>query len=176
MFVTNPNHKCKYKICNHSSGRKIKLYIPYHVCRPKESCFKYTQLIPRRHNFPPYSCRTRNLTNLGMTTSLILVARAVYHAREGNFTSVPFVFMPPVINVEIDLSISCLHFCGAKPNTSLATAVATFAVRLGSTCHLAAGSCEWLLLFFQREQWLWPNCAFKYALTSFWHRFSDSNI
>lgn len=47
----------------------------------------------------------------------------------------------------------------------------------GSTCQLAAGSCDaWLFFFFQRKRLFWPiNFAFKYALTCLWQLFSDIN-
>ena len=88
-----------------------------------------------------------------MTSSLILSSVVTYV--RGNFTSVLFVFVPPVINVEIDLSsrVSILwcktkHLTFQKKKTKhlTCTAVATFAVGPGSTCQLAAGSYDRLLL------------------------------
>jgi hypothetical protein len=123
-----------------------------------------------------------------MTSSLILSSVVTYV--RGNFTSVLFVFVPPVINVEIDLSsrVSIL-WCKTKH--------LTFQKNKNQTPHLHSSSyvCSrtgqyvsvscWLLrlvvalICFQREQLmaLAKLCIILvYALTSFWHRFSDSNI
>jgi hypothetical protein len=65
-------------------------------------------------------------------------------SQERNFTSVLFFFCHATRTITSKLT--CLArvfpFCGAKPNTSLATVAAASAVRPGSTCQLAAGSCE----------------------------------
>ena len=99
-------------------------------------------------------------------------------SQERSFSSVVFFChaTSTSYNVESDLS-RVSSFCGVKPNTSLATVAAASAVRPGSTCQLTAGSCDaGCSFFFQRKRWFWPLCAFKYALTSFWQLFCDTNI